>query len=170
MTESSHTIMAATPVVVEPRMTNPAAMIPEGSRQPMTHDIAAENAALLRRFYREVYADWNMAMVDEVVSPDFTSHDWPDGLRGPQAFRIYYAAIRRAVPDARYEIDDLVAERDRVVVRWRMLGTHQGDFQGIRATGRSITLRGIAIYRVDDGKLMERWVVSDLHGALAEMQ
>jgi predicted ester cyclase len=136
----------------------------------MTNDIAAVNKALLRRFYNDVYVDWNMALVDEVVAPQFTSHDWPDGAIGPKAFRKYYAAIRSAVPDARYEVDDLIAEDDRVVVRWRLLGTHRGEFGGIAPTGRAITLRGIAIYRVDAGKLMERWVVSDLHGLLGELR
>ena len=136
----------------------------------MTDKITAANKALLRRFYKEVYVDWDMALADEVLSPRFTSHDWPnDGRTGPQAFRDYYAAIRSAVPDALYEVDDLIAEGDRVVVRWRLLGTHQGDFGGIAATGRPIALKGIAIYRVDDGKLMERWVVSDLHGLLEEI-
>jgi predicted ester cyclase len=73
------------------------------------------------------------------------------------------------VPDARYEVDDLIAEGDRVVVRWRLLGTHQGAFAGIEPTGRPITLKGIAIYRVAGGKLIERWVVSDLHGLLQEI-
>jgi predicted ester cyclase len=72
------------------------------------------------------------------------------------------------VPDARYEVDDLIAEGDRVVVRWRLLGTHQGDFRGIAPTGRALALKGIAIHRVEGGKLMERWVVSDLHGLLEE--
>ena len=134
----------------------------------MTGNSAAANKELLRRFYKEVYADWNMALVDEVVSPRFTSHDWPEGATGPQAFRKYYAAIRAAVPDARYEVDDLIAEADRVVVRWRLLGTHEGEFRGIAPTGHAIELKGIAIYRVDEGKLMERWVVSDLYGMLED--
>jgi predicted ester cyclase len=134
-----------------------------------THEIAAANKALLTRFYKEVYVDWNMALADQVVSPRFTSHDWPDnGPTGPQAFRDYYSAIRSAVPDARYEVDDIIAERDRVVVRWRLLGTHKGEFRGIAPTGRAISLKGIAIYRVDNGKLMERWVVSDLHSLRQE--
>jgi predicted ester cyclase len=132
----------------------------------MTNTITATNKSLLRRFYREVYVHWDMALVDEVVSPCFTSHDWPEGSTGPRAFRKYYAAIRSAVPDARYEVDDLIAEGDRVVVRWTMRGTHEGEFGDIAPTGRPIALHGIAIYRVDDGKLMERWVVSDLHGLL----
>ena len=134
----------------------------------MTENRVAANKALLRRFYKDVYVDWDMAVVDDVVSPRFTSHDWPEGATGPQAFRKYYAALRSAVPDARYEVDDLIAEGDRVVVRWRLLGTHEGDFRGIAPTGRAITLVGIAIYRVDQGKLIERWVVSDLYGMLEE--
>ena len=136
----------------------------------MTDEIAVANKTLVRRFYNEVYVDWNMALVDEVVSPRFTSHDWPEGgSTGPQAFRDYYAAIRSAVPDARYEVDDLIADGDRVAVRWRLLGTHEGAFGGIAPTGKPIALRGIAIYRLDAGKLMERWVVSDLHGLLEEV-
>jgi predicted ester cyclase len=135
----------------------------------MTDAIAAANKELVRRFYTEVYVNWNMALADDVVSPQFTSHDWPlGGPTGPKAFRDYYSAIRSALPDARYEVDDLIAEGDRVVVRWRLLGTHKGAFRGIAPTGRPITLKGIAIYRLEDGKLMERWVASDVHGALEE--
>jgi len=134
-------------------------------------DYASTNKELVRQFYKDVYVDWNMSRADEVVSPQFTSHDWPEGgPTGPQAFRHYYSAFRSAVPDARYEVDDLIAEGNRVVVRWRMLGTHKGAFRGIAPTGRPIVLKGIAIYRVEGGQLMERWVVSDLYGALEEIR
>ena len=137
----------------------------------MTDDIAAANKRLVRRFYKEVYGDWNMALVDEVVSPQFTSHDWPKGsATGPEGFREFYSAIRTALPDARYVVDDVIAEGDRVVVRWRLMGTHEGDFRGIAATGQAIELKGIAIYRVAGGQLVERWVVTDLHGLLEEMR
>jgi steroid delta-isomerase-like uncharacterized protein len=133
----------------------------------MTNEMAAANKELVRRFYKEVYGAWNMALVDTVVSPRFVSHDWPEGgPTGPQAFRDYYSAIRSAVPDARYVVDDLIAEGDRVVVRWKMLGTHEGAFGDIPATGEAITLKGIAVYRLEEGKLVERWVVSDVYALL----
>jgi predicted ester cyclase len=133
----------------------------------MAEDVAAANKELVRRFYKDVYVHWDMAAADAALSPRFRSHDWPaDGPTGPAAFRAYYSAIRAAVADARYEVDDLIAEGDRVVVRWRLRGTHAGVFRGIAPTGRPITLNGIAIYRVADGRLVERWVVSDLYGAL----
>ena len=137
----------------------------------MSEDIAAANKRLVRRFYKEVYGDWNMSLVDEMVSPRFVSHDWPEGSpSGPEGFGAFYSAIRNALPNARYEVDDVISEGDKVVVRWRLLGTHLGDFRGIAPTGRAIVLKGIAIYRVDDNKLMERWVVTDLYGLLQEIR
>lgn len=137
----------------------------------MSNENAATNKEIVRQFYKDVYIDWNMARADEVLSPQFTSHDWPEGgPTGPKAFRNYYSAFRLAVPDARYQVDDLIAEGDRVVVRWTMLGTHKGAFREIPPTGRPVVLKGIAIYRMEGGLLMERWVVSDLYGALEQIQ
>ena len=95
----------------------------------MANGSATANKELVRQFYKSVFGDWNFALVDEVVSTQFRSHDWPEsGPSGPQAFRDFYSAIRFALPDARYEVDDLIAEGDRVVVRWRLLGTHKATF------------------------------------------
>ena len=138
----------------------------------MTDKIAALNKRVIQRLYKEVLVDWNMTLVDELVAPQFISHDWPkDSPTGPQPFRDYYSGIiRSALPDARYEVDDLIAEGDRVVVRWRLLGTHKGSYRDIAPTGKMITLKGIAIYRMENSKLAERWVVTDLYGLLEEMR
>ncbi len=76
-----------------------------------------QNKALIRKMYQDVLVDWNMELVDELVSPAFRSHDWSEDTAGPEPFRRFYADIRSALPDARYEVDDLIAEGDRVVVR-----------------------------------------------------
>jgi predicted ester cyclase len=138
----------------------------------MTDTITADNKGIIQRLYKEILVDWNMSLADEFVAPEFTSHDWPEGSpTGPEAFQNYYSNIIRSVlPDARYEVDDLIAEADKVVVRWRLLGTHKGKFHNIAPTGKIITLRGIAIYRLEDSKLIERWVVTDLHGLLEEIK
>ncbi len=138
----------------------------------MTDTITADNKATVQRMYKEILADWKMSLVEEFVAPEFTSHDWPRGSpTGPEAFRNYYSNIILSVlPDARYEVDDLIADADKVVVRWRLAGTHKGNFQNIAPTGKVITLRGIAIYRLEGSKLVERWVVTDLHGLIEEMK
>jgi predicted ester cyclase len=126
------------------------------------------NKKIIQRLYKEILEDWNMPLADELVADQFTSHDWPKGSpSGPEAFRNYYSnVIRSVLPDARYEVDDMIAEGDKVVVRWRLLGTHKGNFLDISPTGRWVTLKGIAIYRLEDSKVTERWVVTDLHGLL----
>jgi predicted ester cyclase len=137
----------------------------------MDKDTIMSNKELIRRLYKEVLFDWNMELVDAVVSPEFRSHDWPkDGPTGPQAFRDFYSGIRSALPDAQYEIYDIITEDGRVVVGWRLLGTHKGNFRGIAATGLVFTLNGIAIYRLEGGTLMERWVETDVHRLLGEIQ
>lgn len=138
----------------------------------MTDKIIAINKGIIQRLYKEVLVEWNMALVDELVAPEFISHDWPKGSpSGPQPFRDFYSNIIRSVlPDAHYEVDDLIAEDDKVVVRWRLLGTHEGVYRDIAPSGLFITLKGIAIYRLEDGKLKERWVVTDLHGLLEKIR
>ena len=130
------------------------------------------NKKIIQRLYKEILEDWNMPLADELVADQFTSHDWPKGSpSGPEAFRNYYSnVIRSVLPDARYEVDDMIAEGDKVVVRWRLLGTHKGNFLDISPTGRWVTLKGIAIYRLEDSKVTERWVVTDLHGLLQELK
>lgn len=138
----------------------------------MTNTTATINKRNVQRLYKEVLANWNLPVVDELVAPQFRSHDWPEtGLTGPEAFRNFYSTVIRSVlPDARYVIDDLIAEGDKVVVRWQLLGTHEGRFHDIAPTGKFIALKGIAIYRLHDGQLVERWVVTDLHALLEELK
>lgn len=138
----------------------------------MTDQIKTVNKEIIQRLYKEVLVEWNMEVVDELVSNQFTSHDWPaDAASGPESFKHYYTGIiKSVVPDARYKVDDLIGEGDKVVVRWRLLGTHEGCYLNIAPTGRAITLRGIAIYRLENGKLAERWVVTDLYSLLQELQ
>lgn len=139
----------------------------------MIMENANQNKALVGRFYDQVYVHWRMEVADELLSPRFISHDWPPALgSGPEAFRAYYTMFLKAVPDARYEVEDLIAGGDRVVVRWQMQATYQDAFPGIELPpmDQSITLKGVAIYRIEAGKLAERWVVSDLYGLLKEAQ
>ena len=138
----------------------------------MTNAITNANKKVIQRLYKEILEDWNMPLADELVADQFTSHDWPKGSpSGPEAFRNYYSnVIRSVLPDARYEVDDMIAEGDKVVVRWRLLGTHKGNFLDISPTGRWVTLKGIAIYRLEDSKVTERWVVTDLHGLLQKLK
>ena len=134
----------------------------DGNRAASVLAEAGRNEALLRGVYQRLFVDSDLTYADEVLAPDFWSHDWPEGFgAGPDGFRDFYAGVRSSAPDARYEVDDVLAAGDKVVVRWRIVGTHTHNWFGVAPTGRPLELEGIAIYRVAEGRLKERWVVYD---------
>jgi predicted ester cyclase len=75
-----------------------------------------------------------------------------------------------AFPDAHHTIDDLIAEGDRVVLRTTASATHQGDFEGIQRTGRSVTFTGLVIYRIEGGKIAESWGEIDFLRLIRELR
>lgn len=129
-----------------------------------------ENKALAQRLSEEVYVNWNMEVVDELISPTFICHKMPPGTPlGPEGFKQFYAWLRAAFPDIRYSVDDLIAEDDKVVMRWTWNCTHTGDYNGIPPTGKKITVTGVAIYRIAGGQFVERWVELDLLGLMEQL-
>src|SRR5215204_6465817 len=79
------------------------------------------------------------------------------------------ANVRRGFPDLESTIEDLIAERDKVVAYWRAQATHQGEYMGIPPTGNRVNFRGISIYRIEGGKIAESWSVSELLGMLQQL-
>ena len=130
-----------------------------------------QNKRVITRLYDELFAKWNFAVVDELFSPDFIGHEMPPGSpRGPEGIRQFYGGIRSGLPDVQLAVEDMIAERDRVVVRWRARASHRGDFLGIPATGKAVSFTGIAIYRLAKGKIVERWVEVDLLGLTRQLR
>src|SRR6185437_16024817 len=83
-------------------------------------------------------------------------------MRGAEVWRHGFEIIRRGFPDLRAHIDDIVAAGDEVAVRLTFRGTHQGDYLGRPATGRSITYVSHEFYRIADGLIAEEWICSDM--------
>ena len=128
------------------------------------------NKALIRRLYDEVFAKWNLGVVDDLVGPEFVGHEMPPGTPpGPVGFKQFYGWLRSAFPDLRYVVDDVIAGGDKVVVRWTWHCTHSGDFMGVPPTGKQATVSGMAIYRLARGKCVERWVELSLLGLLQQL-
>ena len=118
-----------------------------------------ENKALARRVLEEMFNKGNLDLADEVFAPDYVDHDpaMPEDIRGPEGFKEYVSMFRTAFPDVHIEIEDQVAEGDKVVTRWTGTGTHEGDLMGIAPTGNKVTLPGMEIVRFSGGKLAEGW-------------
>jgi steroid delta-isomerase-like uncharacterized protein len=120
------------------------------------------NKAVVRRFYEELWNRWDLGTADEILARDVRFRgSLGTSVEGIAAFKRYVEQIRAAFPDWHNRIDDLIAEGDQVVARLTWTGTHEGDFLGIAATGRTITYVGAAIFRLEDGRIHEAWVVGD---------
>lgn len=131
---------------------------------------AALHKELLLLFYKQVYQEGNLELVDELIAPNFSAHDWPNDLHGPNGFKSDYFAFKKAFPQASYHLRDLIAESDRVAVRWEIKGMYFGMLPGIEhpLQGQQIALSGMAIYRIEKQMLQERWGITGPYKLLSE--
>ena len=129
-----------------------------------------ENKTQYRRTFEEVFNKGDLAIVDDLVAPDFVNHEVPPGMnnRGPKATRQVVRMLRTAFPDLHFTIEDLVAEGDTVAGRVTMSGTHLGPFQGIPPTGRSFQQAHMHFVRFRDGKAIEHRAVRDDLGMMRQ--
>ena len=118
-----------------------------------------ENKAIVRSLY-EAYNKHNVALLDEFIAPDYVHH--AQKLRGLESVKQYEAMIYKGFPDLHDTIEDIIAEGDKVWVRVKVTGTHTGEYRGLAPTGKKITVTYVGIYRVVNGKVVERWSVYDM--------
>jgi steroid delta-isomerase-like uncharacterized protein len=128
-----------------------------------------QNRAVVRRFVDEVLSTGNLSVADELLAPDFALHGFPGIPPTREGFDRILTAFRAAFPDWRDTVDDMVAEGDQVVIRLAGSGTHQGEFMGIPATGKRVTIGGMAIYRLRGGRIVEDRVQLDMLGMLQQL-
>ena len=120
--------------------------------------MSEENKALSRRVSREVFGQGNLAVVDEVYAPDYVDHNAPPlPDPGVEGFKQRVTMFRTAFPDASVTIEDQIAEGDRVVTHWTGHGTHTGEFAGGAPTNKEITVTGMSVDRIVNGKIVESW-------------
>ena len=131
---------------------------------------AEKNKAIIRRFVEEVQNGGDLTVLDEIAAADYVNHTAPPGvLPDREGLKQLTAMFRRAFPDGRITIEDLVAEGDRVVTRKTFRGTHRGELMGIQPTGRTVAIQLIDIVRLADGKAVESWSAADDLGMLQQL-
>jgi steroid delta-isomerase-like uncharacterized protein len=128
------------------------------------------NKDLVRRSVDEFYNKDNPDAADDFYAADFVSHD-PAGFKqgGVAQLKQLMTSIYVAFPDFHLDIDELIAEEDRVVKRFTIHCTHQGEFLGVPPTGKLITFSGTDTYRVVDGKFVEEWANIDWLGFMQQL-
>lgn len=129
-----------------------------------------QNKQIIESCFR-AYNAGTLDAIDDVAAPDYVHadpgqsniHNWADQ-------KAHLSNLRKGLPDLRFDIDEMVAEGNRVAVRWTMHGTHQGVLFNLPPTGKPIELKGQSLYHLVDGRVAAAYVVSDLLGLQQQLR
>jgi steroid delta-isomerase-like uncharacterized protein len=131
--------------------------------------MSEQNKAVVRRWFDEVWNHGNADAIDHLMAPNAVVHGLGEDTPGSEGFKRFHAAYREAFPDVHIEIEDLVAEGDKVAFRWTATATHRGASLGFAATNRNVRFEGMGIIRAQDGKIVEGWNTFDQLGMLQQL-
>jgi steroid delta-isomerase-like uncharacterized protein len=126
------------------------------------------NIDVVRRWIDEAWSTGDTAVAADLLTEGFALHD-PVASRevvGRDAERALIDGFREAISGLTFTIDDVVAHDDDVTIRWTARGIHGGELLGIAATGRDLEIRGVDMYRLEDGRIAESWTFWDLPGLI----
>jgi steroid delta-isomerase-like uncharacterized protein len=143
------------------------------TRSQMSKTEETTNKALFRRF-SDATNTGDAALIsktiDEVVEPDaLIRTPVPLEATGAQALKEVFARLHQVFPDLHVAVEDLIAERDKVVARNSVTGTHKGEYMGLSPTGRSVAYDEIFIFRFVDGRIAETWGVVDVFSQMQQL-
>jgi steroid delta-isomerase-like uncharacterized protein len=133
--------------------------------------MSMENEAIVRRLYEEVWNNRKVELVDELISSRHVVHSSyaPDPGVGPEAYKRLMTHFMTAFPDLHFAVEDMVAAKDKVVVSWIFSGNHKGEFRGLSPTDRKITMDGITIHHIANGKIRDSYTNYDLLGLMHQL-
>jgi len=128
-----------------------------------------ENKALVKRFFALGPSQGDLKSADELLADDFTLHVPLPCSPGVKGMNEVITACRAAFEHLDVTVEDVVAQGDKVAARFTARGIHRGAFMGLPATGKSITITGIEIFRIENGKIAELWGEANLLGLMQQL-
>jgi steroid delta-isomerase-like uncharacterized protein len=131
--------------------------------------MSAENKALVVKWFDEVWNKGRSDAIAEMFDAGGVAHGLGDEIHGPEEFKAFHGKFLEAMPDLRIEVDELIAEGDKVAYRFTATGTHRGDSLGFAATNRGARFMGMGSIVIRDGKIVEGWNVMDQLGMLTQL-
>jgi steroid delta-isomerase-like uncharacterized protein len=129
-----------------------------------------ENKAVARRSIEEIWNKGDLAVVQELLASGYVHHvAGAETVRSSEGMGQFVTAFRSAFPDLTFTIEDQIAGADKVLTYWTGRGTHQGELQGIAPTGKQITITGMTLERIVNGKVVEGWAEFDALGMMQQL-
>jgi steroid delta-isomerase-like uncharacterized protein len=127
---------------------------------------AEENKAIVKRWNEEIWNRRNVDIIDDLADASYVNRVDNSDREG---YKRFAAAVLAAFSEGGISVDDVIAEGDKVAIRWTMHSIHTGEYTGIPPTGRSVTISGMSIYRIADGKVVEDWSNYDGLGMMQQL-
>ena len=132
--------------------------------------MSAENKKVIAAFVEEVINQGRLNRADHLVALDFVELDpLPGQQQGREGLKDVIRGMRAAFPDLHWVLDEVVAEGDKVVSRFTWTGTHRATFLGIPSTDRKVTVKGVVIDRLVDGKMADSRILMDSLGLMQQL-
>src|SRR6478735_7107792 len=128
-----------------------------------------DTKAVVLRYFEAMDSRGTIDLVDELLAPRYRLRFDSIPEMGREEVIPFVQGFFTAFPDLKHDIQDQIAEGDRVATRIVVHATHQGDFMGIPATGKPIEIKAINIHRLENGRIVEQWVISDGVGLLQQL-
>ena len=129
-----------------------------------------QNKAIVSRFYEELWNNRNLRIADEIIAPDCITHQLQSGAvsvgmpRNPEAVKHHVNEWLIGFPDLHFDVEQIIAEEDRVVSQSVMQGIHTGPWLGIAPTNKEVSIRLMVTQRIIGGKIVEDWVLVEALG------
>jgi steroid delta-isomerase-like uncharacterized protein len=133
--------------------------------------MTADNNSIVRKLYEEVWNKRKLEVLNELVSPSHALHgpNFSGSSIGPEAYKRQVALFVAGFPDLRWSIEDTIAEKDKVVVVWNFIGTHKGEYMGVPATHKKVSIDGITIHEFANGRIMDSYANWDTWGLMQQL-
>jgi steroid delta-isomerase-like uncharacterized protein len=128
-----------------------------------------ENKAIVRRFFEEGPSKGNISAADDLLSPDFAMHVPLPASPGVEGINEVITACRAAFEHLNVTVEDMIAEGNTIAARFTARGVHKGNFMDLPTTGKPITMTGIEIFRIKEGKIVELWGEANLLGLMQQL-
>ena len=133
--------------------------------------MSEQNKSTVRRFFEEVWNNNNLDLADELLAQNYVDHNAPPGSSGGiDGYKQSVAMFRSAFPDIHFSLDDIRGEGDLVAIRLTGQGTHKGPFIGIPPTNKQVSFGGMTFIRLEGGRIIERWGISDMPGLIQQLR
>ena len=133
--------------------------------------MSAENKAIIRRLYEEIWNKRKVELVGEIISPSHAlqAPNVSGSAVGPEAYKRQLMLFFAGYPDLHFLVEDTIAEADKVVACWTLSGTHRGEYLGVPATNKKVSVDGITIHHIANGKIMDSYSNWDALGMMQQL-